>query len=326
MKGTVGRFVSKHLVIQSEDLNPEPAQWLAERCELVACPPDLDRFGQLIHGANGLVVRTYTKVDDALLSDASRLKVVGRAGVGLDNIDLDACARRGIAVVHTPDANTTAVTEYVFALIFDAIRPRAFVDKAMPKEAWCGVRRELTARRQLSESTLGIYGMGRIGRRIARAARGLGVSKVIYNDLLEIPEDERSGAVPVSPDELLASSDILTVHVDGRAENRNLIGADALRLLRPDAVLINTSRGHVVDPYAVADFMLTHPGAQALLDVHDPEPIEATCPLLEISNVHLSPHIAACTEAAHRNMGWVVRDVWRVLSGETPEHAAVKPA
>jgi len=322
----VGTPSNKQLVIQSEDLNPEPAQWLAERCDLVACTPDLDKFGELMHGASGLVVRTYTRVDGALLDEASKLRVVGRAGVGLDNIDLDACARRGITVVHTPDANTTAVSEYVFALIFDAIRPRAFLDKVMPKEAWCGVRRELTARRQLSEMTLGIYGLGRIGKRIARAAQGLGVARVVYNDLLEIPEDQRFGAVPVSRDELLAASDILTVHVDGRAENRHLVDAGAMKTMRPDAVLINTSRGHIVDPYAVADFMLANSGAQAMLDVHDPEPVEATSPLLEIPNVHLSPHIAACTEAAQRNMSWVVKDVWRVLNGETPEHAAIKPS
>jgi len=317
--------VGKPLVIQSEDLNPEPAQWLAARCDLVACPQEQENFGELMHSASGLVVRTYTRVDGAMLDEARRLKVVGRAGVGLDNIDLDACAKRGIAVVHTPDANTTAVAEYVFALVFDAVRPRAFVERVLEKGEWCGVRRELTARRQLSEMTLGIYGLGRIGKRIARGAQGLGAAKVVYHDVLDIPEDQRFGAVPVSRDELLSTSDILTVHVDGRAENRNLVDADAMKLMRPDAVLINTSRGHIVDAYGVADFMLAHPRATAMLDVHDPEPIEATCPLLEIPNVHLSPHIAACTEAAQQNMGWVVRDVWRVLSGEAPVYAAVRP-
>lgn len=311
-------------MIQSEDLNAESARWLAARCDLVECRHDGEEFDALMHGASGLVVRTYTRVDATLLAEAPALRVVGRAGVGLDNIDLDACARRNIAVVHTPDANTTAVAEYVFALIFDAVRPRAFLDAAVAPDRWGEVRRGLTARRQLSEMTLGIYGMGRIGRRVARAARGLGLAAV-YHDLLEIPEDRRSGARPVSRDELLSSADILTVHVDGRPENRRLIDADAMKLVRPDAVLINTSRGWIVDPYGVADFMLAHPSARAMLDVHDPEPVEPTSPLLEIPNVRLSPHIAACTEAAQRNMSWVVKDVWRVLNGEAPEHAAVRP-
>lgn len=314
--------MTKPLVVQSEDLNPEPAAWLMERCDLIACPSELkDKFAPLIHRAKGLVVRTYTQVDRSMLDEAPELRVVGRAGVGLDNIDVDLCASRGVAVVHTPEANTTAVVEYVFSLIFDALRPRLFLDRPLAKQDWCELRQSLTARRQLCEITLGIYGFGRIGKRVARAATAFG-ARVIYHDLLEIPENERFGATPVAADELLARSDILTVHVDGRTENRHLIGAEAVKLLKDDAVVINTSRGHVVDAFALADFMVQHRAALAMLDVHDPEPIEATSPLLEIPNVHLSPHIAACTEGAHRNMGWVVKDVWRVLSGETPEFPA----
>lgn len=147
---------------------------------------------------------------------------------------------------------------------------------------------------------------------------------VLYHDLVEIPPDRRHGnARPVSREELLASADIFTVHVDGRQENRRLINAGVLRQLKDDAVVINTSRGMVVDAAALADFMGRHPRAQALLDVHDPEPVEAGSPLLSMPNVRLSPHIAACTEAAHLNMGWVVKDVWRVLSGQKPEFPAV---
>jgi D-3-phosphoglycerate dehydrogenase len=316
--------MAKPLVIQSEDLNPEPAAWLAQHCELIACPSDdTDRFSELLTDASGLLVRTYTRVNGPLLDDAKNLRVVGRAGVGVDNIDLSQCASRGITVVHTPAANTSAVSEYVTALMFDALRPRVFLDRPLARPEWCSLRYELVAKRQLSEMTLGILGMGRIGQSVARIAGALGMN-VLYHDLLEIPEERRhGGARPVFRDELLASADILTVHVDGRAENRRLVNADVLKLMKPDAVLINTSRGMVIDAYALADHMLKHPGATALLDVHDPEPIEATSPLLEIPNVRLSPHIAACTEAAQRNMSWVVRDVWRVLSGEKPEYPAV---
>lgn len=314
--------MTKPLVVQSEDLNPEPAAWLSERCDLVACPADRkDKFGELLHRAKGLVIRTYTRVDGTLLDEAPELRVVGRAGVGLDNVDLELCANRGVTVVHTPEANTTAVVEYVFSLVFDALRPRLFLDRALSKKDWCDLRQSLTARRQLCEVTLGVYGFGRIGRRVAKAATAFGAT-VIYHDLLEIPENERFGATPVSRDELLAKADILTVHVDGRPENHHLIDTAAVKLLRDDAVVINTSRGHVIDPFALADFMVQHRAALAMLDVHDPEPIEPTSPLLEIPNIHLSPHIAACTEAAHRNMGWVVKDIWRVLSGEKPEFPA----
>ncbi len=310
--------MERPLVVQTEELGAEPAAWLAERCRLVVCPfEQRERFGELLKEAEGLVIRTYTRVDEAMLAAAPKLRVVGRAGVGLDNVDLHACARRGVAVVYTPDANTVAVVEYVMALIFDAARPRLFLERPVPKAEWAKLRRELTARRQLSEQTLGIYGMGRIGQRVARAAAGLDM-KVIYHDLIEIAPERRSGATPVGRDELLRRSDILTVHVDGRPSNRGLIGPEAVKLLKPDVVLINASRGAMVDSFAVAEFMLAHPGATAMLDVHEPEPIEASNPLLEIPNVHLSPHLAAGTETAHLNMSWVVRDVWRVLSGERP--------
>lgn len=314
----------KPLVIQSEELDAQPAAWLAQHCELIACPfDDAGRFSELLPDASGLLVRTYTRVTGPMLDGARSLRVVGRAGVGVDNIDLGQCASRGITVVHTPEANTSAVAEYVTALMFDALRPRVFIDKPLAKPAWCSLRDGLVARRQLCEMTLGILGMGRIGQRVATIAGALGM-KVLYHDLVEIPDARRfGGARPVSRDELLASADILTVHIDGREENRRLIGGEVLRQMRDDAVLINTSRGMVIDAYALADHMLTHPRAQALLDVHDPEPIEATSPLLDIPNVRLSPHIAACTEAAHRNMGWVVKDVWRVLSGQKPEFPAV---
>lgn len=312
----------KPLVIQSEELNSEPAAWLGERCELVPCPgDDRDRLYKILPDADGMVIRTYTRIDRSLLDHAPHLKVVGRAGVGLDNVDLPLCAQRGVTVVHTPDANTSAVSEYVFALLFDALRPRVFLSTPLSKNDWCKARRELTAPRQLCEMTLGIYGMGRIGQRLARAAQGLGI-RTLYHDLLEIPAERRSGALPVSRDELLSTADIITIHVDGRPENTNLINAEAVRLMKPDAVFVNTSRGFIVDPFAIAEFMLAHPAACAMLDVHEPEPITAANPLLDIKNVHLSPHLAACTEAAHRNMSWVVKDVWRVLSGQQPEFPA----
>lgn len=318
--------MNKPLVVQSEDLNAEPAAWLSERCRLVACPfEEHERFRALLAEAEGLVIRTYTRVDGALLDAAPKLRVVGRAGVGLDNVDLPECARRGVTVVYTPDANTTAVAEYVMALIFDAVRPRLFLEKPVPKSEWTKLRRELTATRQLSERTLGIYGLGRIGRRVARAAAGLGM-RAIYHDLIEIPVEHRGGAEPVGRERLLRESDILTVHVDGRPANRGLIGRDAMSLCKRDVVLINTSRGMMMDTHAVADFMRSNPAALAMLDVHDPEPIETSSPLLGIGNVHLSPHLAASTETAHTNMGWVVRDVWRVLSGERPEFAASEAA
>lgn len=314
---------TRPLVIQTEDLDPQPAAWLAERAEVVACSQkDEPRFSGLLARAEGMVVRTYTRVDRACVARAPRLRVVGRAGVALENIDVPACRERGVRVVHTPGANTRAVVEYVGALIADATRPRVYLDKAVEAEQWHQIRREVIATRQLDEMTLGLWGFGRIGSAMARLGSALNM-RVVYRELLEIPPGARSGAEPVSVDRMLAESDILSLHVDFRPENRHLLNAAACDRLKPEVLIINTSRGFVVDPAALRAFLLANPRAQAMVDVHDPyEPITPDYPLLGVPNARLSPHLASGTETAKRNMSWVVRDVWRVLKGEAPEFEA----
>ncbi|MFI4870207.1 MAG: NAD(P)-dependent oxidoreductase [Phycisphaerales bacterium JB061] len=312
----------KPLVIQAEDLDDECAAWLAERCELIRCKSDEPNFRAHLAVAEGLVVRSYTPVDALMLDAAKKLRVVGRAGVGLDTIDLPACKQRGVRVVHTPGANTQAVVELVFAMLLDVVRPRVFLCKPIVDlAAWKQARKNLTGERELGSMTLGILGLGRIGSRVAQVAAALGM-RVIYHDLEEIPESKRFGATPVSMDELLTQSDALTVHVDGSPRNRSIIAADEFAKMKDDVVFINASRGFVVDPFACASFMIAHPAACALLDVHDPEPFDATYPLLEIKNVHLTPHIGGATASASKAMSWVVRDVWAVLAGQEPEFEA----
>ena len=308
------------LVLQTERLHEESAGWLAARCTLVRAAPGEPAFEEAIPRARALVVRTYTRVDEALLARAPNLCVVGRAGVGLDNIDVSACHARGISVVYTPDANTAAVVEYVFALLLDALRPRTVLDQAIPAAQWVELRRNLSASRQLSNLTLGVYGFGRVGSRVARVASAFGM-RVLFHDLLDIPEAARGGALVVAREVLLRESDVVSIHVDGRASNRNLLDRDALEQMKSDAVLVNTSRGFVVDARALADWLRTHPTALALLDVHEPEPFDPAYPLLSLANARLSPHLGAATATSDRNMSSVVRDVWRVLNGEPPELA-----
>lgn len=311
----------KPLAIQTEHLDETAAAWLAERCRLEKLASDAPGFAARLREAEALVIRTYTKVDARLLEGAPNLKVVARAGVGLDNVDLQACAARGVAVVHTPDANTRAVVEYVFALLLDVTRPRAYIDVALSSEDWKNAREMLKAQRQLCEMTLGIYGFGKIGRQIARAAAAFNM-RVLYHDLLEVAPADRHGAEPVSREALAERSEVISVHVDGRKSNRNLIDAAFFKRCSPRVLFVNTSRGFVVNNVALAEFMIANSDAMAMLDVHEPEPFDATYPLLDIENVHLAPHIASATVLANANMSWVVRDVWRVLNGEPPEFPA----
>jgi len=205
--------------------------------------------------------------------------------------------------------------------MLDVLRPRTYLDRALDKGAWDTLRKNLIAKKQLGDLTLGIIGFGRVGSGVARVGAAMDM-RVLYHDLLVIPEDRRFGACPASLDQTLREADVLTIHVDGRSSNRHLINAAALAKCKPGVLVINTSRGFVVDAAALAVFLRANPGAGAVLDVHEPEPIGADYPLLGLANARLTPHVGAATATAHASMSWVVRDLWRVLSGETPEHPA----
>jgi phosphoglycerate dehydrogenase-like enzyme len=175
---------------------------------------------------------------------------------------------------------------------------------------------------QLDQLTLGILGFGGIGKRVGAVAHAIGM-RVMVNDLL--PEEGLREAVDypfeyVDKAELYCSSDVLTIHVDGRAENRHLVAADELAQLKPGCLLINAARGMVLEPVALVAWanQVAGQGGQAILDVVDPEPPEGDFPLLALPNVRVLPHVAARTHTALENMGWVVRDVWAVLENEEP--------
>ncbi len=309
------------LVVVTEHLSEEAADWLAERFEVLHAGVDDPRFAEAAPEIEALVVRTYTEVDEALLAHLPRLRVVGRAGVGIENIDLAACRARGIAVVSTPDANTQAVVEYVLCLLCDALRPRLFLDEPVDKTEWDAIRQDVVGLWQMNELVLGILGLGRIGKRIAEVARAIGFT-VIYHDIAEIPPAERRGAEEVGLERLFAESDVLTIHIDGRPSNKGFVNAGLIALLRPDAHLVNTSRGCVIDHDALARFLETNPAACAMLDVHSPEPFTAECPLLGLPNAHLAPHLASRTMTAMDNMSWVVKDVAAVLEGRAAKFPA----
>lgn len=318
---TTSTTATHHHIVLTEPLVAEAEEWLADQGDVIHCSSDDPEFGAHLSMADGLIVRTYTKVNAAFLAQAPRLRVVGRAGVGLDNIDLDACRERGVIVVYTPHANTGPVVEYVIAEVLERYRERAAIASAADIERWHEARNYLTAGRGLREITLGIYGFGRIGKRIAQASAGLNMPTV-YHDLLSIPPDERFNASPVLRDELLRTSDVLTIHVDGRPENRHLLNADAFRLMKPDVLLINSARGIIMDAHAAAEFFKAHPDARAAIDVHDPEPFGADYPLLGLPNVKLTPHIAGRSQRALQRMSEVVYDVVGVLNRDPPKHPA----
>src|SRR6185295_15956439 len=170
------------VVLVTEGSDPVPLQWLRERATVIEAAPDDPTFGDHLDRADAMIVRTYTRVTPALLARAPRLRVVGRGGVGLENIDVPACRRRGIEVVYTPDANTLAVGDFVFGYMLQLLRPWAFFkDRVYDPKEFKRIR-DTVRGRQLNELTLSILGMGRVGRRVGHiAAHGFGM-RVLYND------------------------------------------------------------------------------------------------------------------------------------------------
>lgn len=309
------------LVLITEPITTEPTHWLSDRCRVLQMNPDDPAFDEALKHASGMVVRTYTRVDQALLDKAPDLKVVGRAGVGLDNIDLDACALRGVRVVHTPHSNAMAVVEYMVSMLIGSLRVIEPMSKPFNNEQWHSARESAITPGSVVGTRIGIIGLGHIGSRVARAAQSLGM-EVVYHDLQTIDPEIARGFESVSLDELLRTSRCICLHVDGRPENRHLINERAFGLMRNDGVLINASRGIVVDPVAAEEFARSNPSARLVLDVHDPEPIALDSGLFGLENVVLTPHIAAATAQAKSAMSWVVRDVWEVLQDQEPEHPA----
>ncbi|MBB6430071.1 NAD(P)-dependent oxidoreductase [Algisphaera agarilytica] len=314
----------KPKVLITERLDEECAAWLGERAEVVwVAHDDPAAMAEHLPGAQGMVVRTYTQVDAALLAQAPELKVIGRAGVGLDNFDLPACEAAGVRVVYTPDANTQAVVEYVTGLMIDHVRPKTPLPGGADDAVFHAMRKTEVGT-QLDEMTLGILGFGRIGKRLGQVAHAIGMNLHVC-DLL--PEAEMRKAVDYpftycSHEELYAGSDVVSVHVDGRPENRQMMGASAFAAMREHVVFINAARGMLVDHDALAAWAEASPRASAFLDVHDPEPPSADSPLHGLGNVTLLPHLASRTGTALKNMSWVVRDVDAVLAGKEPSYPA----
>ena len=312
----------KPLVLVTEGSDAAPLAWLREHADVIEISSDDPKFDAQLAHADGLFIRTYTKVTETFLEKAPRLRVIGRGGVGIDNIDVKACRARGVEVVYTPDANSLAVGDLVFGYMVQLIRPWCrFKDRAYEPAEFKKIR-SVNKGRQLNELTLGVLGMGRVGKRVGHiAANGFGM-RVIYNDLLEVQSLLDFPATPVEKPSLFRESDILTIHVDMRAGNENLVGREQIGLMKRDAILINASRGEVLDAHALADAIREKRLSGAAIDVYAPEPPAADFPLLGFDNVILTPHMASRTHTAMENMSWVVRDIVAVLEGRKPDWPA----
>ena len=259
------------------------------RAELLAKLKDVD----------ALIVRNRTQVNAEILAAAPNLKVVGRLGVGLDNIDMPACKARNVEVIPATGANALAVAEYVIATAMVLLRGAYFSTAAVSAGQW--PRAALSNGREIGGKVLGIVGFGDIGRLVARLAQGLGMRVVASDPMIDAtaPVWKETDVGCRTLEALLAESDVISLHVPLVAGTRNLINAARLAMMKTDAVLINSARGGIVDEAALAAALRAKKLGGAALDVFDDEPLKAGSVLTDCPNLLLTPHIAGVTAEAN---------------------------
>jgi D-3-phosphoglycerate dehydrogenase len=275
-------------------------------------------LAQEARDADAIIVRAFGSITATIMDASPRLKLIGKHGVGFDNIDIKAATERGIPVVYTPFANTDAVADHTMGLMIALAKRIAEADRALKHGASWGLRYELIGT-DVAGKTLGIIGLGRIGGAVAKRAGGFGMRILAYDPYAPKERAIALGAELVDLDTLLRSSDFVSIHVPLTEETRGLVGRRELSLMKRGAFLINTSRGGIVDEEALLEALSSGHLAGAALDVLEKEPPEPENPLIKMENVIVTPHMAAHTKETLRKMAvTVAEDVVRVLRGERP--------
>jgi D-3-phosphoglycerate dehydrogenase / 2-oxoglutarate reductase len=273
---------------------------------------------------DALVVRSETKVTAEVFAAAPRLRVVGRAGVGVDNIDIEAATRHGVLVLNAPTGNTIAATEHVIAMMLALARNLPAADRSLHAGLW---ERSKFMGIELREKTLGVLGLGKIGSEVARIAReGLRMRVLAHDPLVTAERALQAGVELCDFETLLTETDFLTVHVPLTDATRGVIGAAELRRMRKGARLINVARGGIIDEQALADAIRDGHIAGAAIDVFTKEPPDPTNPLLGLDKVVVTPHLGASTREAQVNVAFDVADqIVEYLAGGTPRYAVNAP-
>ena len=242
--------------------------------------------------SDALITRSGTAVTPELVNAGTRLRIVGRAGVGLDNVDVDACTARGILVINAPTANIMSATEHTMAMLLALCRNIPEAHASVKRGEWT---RSKFMGTELDGKTLGVVGLGRIGSRVTIRARGFGMRVIAYDPYIAETAYDKVGATKVSFDQLLAQADIITVHTPSTDETRGMIGAAEIEKMKDGAIVLNIARGGIYDEQALADALNRGKLAGAAIDVYVEEPPTQQHPLLNAKNVVLSPHIGANT-------------------------------
>jgi D-3-phosphoglycerate dehydrogenase len=306
--------VSMPVALIAEELSPATVEALGPDFEIRHCNgADRDELLAAIATADAILVRSATKVDAEALAAAPRLKVVARAGVGLDNVDVRAATQSGVMVVNAPTSNIVSAAELAVALMLAAARHVSPAHAALKNGEW---KRSRYTGVELYEKTVGIVGLGRIGVLVAQRLSAFGMKVIAYDPYVQAGRAAQMGVRLVDLDTLLAESDFMSVHLPKTSETVGLIGVEQLHRVKPSLVLVNAARGGIVDEEALYSALKEGRVAAAGLDVFAQEPCTDS-PLFQLENVVATPHLGASTDEAQEKAGIAVaRSVRLALSGE----------
>jgi len=311
-------MVNRPRVFVTRQIAPEAAAQLAQVCDVEIWPhpfpPPKQTLLEIIPSVDGLLSMLTDPIDaEVLAAGGGTLKVVAQMAVGYDNIDVAAATARGIPVGHTPGVLTETTADFAWALMMAAARRVAEADSEVRAGLWQPWGPDVLTGLDVYGKTLGIVGLGRIGKAMARRARGFSM-KVLYNDPKQDPETEiELGVQFASLEDILTESDFVSLHLYYSPEVHHLINRVSFEKMKPTAVLINTARGAMVDPDALAWALETNRIAAAGIDVFDPEPIPQNHPILKLKNLVIAPHIASAGIETRKKMA--VMAVENILAG-----------
>ena len=311
-------------IIIAEKISSAAVEQLKEPGWTVLTADQLDgKLAEHLESADALIVRSAVQADAALLSHAKKLRVVGRAGVGVDNIDLDAATRQGIAVMNTPGANAIAVAEHTLGVMLAMARHLCRADALMHAGKW---EKKSLQGTELRGKTLGIAGLGRIGMEVARRARAFGMEIVAHDPFVSIAVAKEQGIRLASLDELYAAADYITLHVGLTPQTTGMINADAIKKMKNGVRLVNCARGELVHEADLVDALKQGHVAAAALDVFVEEPLKNS-PLQAMENVLLTPHIGGQTHEAQEAVGvQIARQVREYLKHGVIQNAVNVPS
>jgi len=306
--------VTKHVVLLAEQLSSATVEALGPDFDIRRC--DGTRRAELLsalHDADAVIVRSATRIDAEALAAAPRLRVVARAGVGLDNVDVAAATQAGVLVVNAPSSNVLSAAELTVGLLLAAARHIAVADAELKRGTW---QRARFSGVELFEKKAGILGLGRIGALVATRLAAFGMEVLAYDPYVQAGRAAQLGVRLCGLDELLEVSDVICVHLPRTAETVGLLGAERLAAVKPGAILVNVARGGIVDELALAAALRDGRLAGAALDVFETEPCTDS-PLFALDNVVVTPHLGASTREAQEKAGIAVANSVRLaLAGE----------